>query len=151
MKGTIAIGGVALGAWLALCAPGTAAPRVAEGTKVFKGPMDPYGSIRFQALPSKRGKVPRLDRFNIRFSCNDGTPPTGLGYGAAPGSSIRPDRRGRFRIGDHGSDLDLAINGDFNRRYTKASGTFRFDGAIVDGIHSECHTGRVTWKADLQP
>jgi hypothetical protein len=133
-----------------LSGPGAAAPRVADGTKVFKGSMDPYGSIRFQALPSKRGKVPRLDRFNIRFSCNDGNPPTGLGYGAAAGSSIRPDRKGRFRIRDKGSDLDLAINGDFNRRYTRASGTFRFDGTIVDGVHSECHTGRLTWQAALQ-
>jgi hypothetical protein len=150
MKKTIAAAGAALAACLTLSELGAAAPRIAEGTKVFKGTVDPYGSIRFQALPSKRGKVPRLDRFHIKFDCNDGTPPTGLGYGASAGSSIRPDDKGRFRIRDQGPAFELAVNGDFNRRYTKASGTFRFQGDFGDGVHTECDPGRLSWQAKLQ-
>ena len=151
MKRTIVTGGVAAAAWLAVSVPGAASPRIAEGTEVFKGPMDPYGSIRFQALPSKRGKVPRLDRFRFKFNCSEELGPTGLSYGASAGSSVRPNGEGRFTIRDQGPDFEFALKGDFSRRYTKATGTFRFQGNVGDGVHTNCDTGKATWAAGVQP
>jgi hypothetical protein len=151
MNRTVATVGIALAAWLALSGIGTASPRVAAGTEVFKGPADPAGSIRFQVLESKRGVLPRLDRFHLKFDCNDGLGLTGAGYGAAPGSSVRPDRKGRFGIDSKGRGFSLTVRGDFNRGFTKASGTFRFRGDLGDGMHTDCDTGRVSWRAAPKP
>jgi hypothetical protein len=150
MNRAIAIAAVVLASWLTAAGVGSASGGSSSDPQIFKGKMDPWGTIRFQARESKRVKAPHLDRFQLSFDCNDGLGPTGQGYGAKAGSPVQPNAKGKFRILAEYSDLTFDLKGDFNRRYTKASGTFRFQGNVGDGVHTNCDTGLLRWQAELR-
>lgn len=152
MPKTKLIGTVTAATWLALTAFSTGSQRANEDPTFFKGPMEPSGKIRFQFIEAKReGAPPKVDRFHLKFDCNDGLGQAGQGYGAMSGNAIRPNERGRFRIRAVYPGTYFLLRGDFNRRFTKATGLARFKGDVGDGVHTECDTGPMEWRAEPQP
>jgi hypothetical protein len=142
----------ALAACLTLTALSAGSPRVDENTTFFKGPMDPSGKIRFQFIEAKRdGAPPKLDRFRFTFDCNDGRGPARQNYGVLSGDSLRPNEFGKFRIRAAYPGTLLLARGDFNRRFTKATGLMRFKGDVGDGEHTDCDTGPLEWEATPLP
>jgi hypothetical protein len=146
-------------AGLALAGPLFAS--AATSTRSFSGTIDPSGTVSF-----------KLKKHNGTRTIPGASPSKGFTFGSMPVDcdggpdttggvvtfTIPVKDTGKFTIkavagNPQNPSSALLVKGDFNNKYTKASGTIRVHGSnvlISGNNHDACDSGTLDWSAQKQ-